>query len=218
MASIAEHDAEPIVSEALVRAVEALVMAAQDGVTRERLAELLDHDFGTLPEDSVDCALAALVARYADSAVELVQRADGWQFQVRSDYSRVVAGLWEQKPPKPSRAMLETLALICYRQPITRADIEAVRGVTVSSQLLRTLEGYEWIRVVGHRELPGRPALYATTMRFLADHGLSSLDELPALPELADPQALDAAFAGLTSTTDPGDETPAQTSPPDEKM
>ncbi|NNC22608.1 SMC-Scp complex subunit ScpB [Salinisphaera sp. USBA-960] len=191
---------ERLVSESLVKSLEAVLMAADDGITRTRLIELL-ADIGPPSADEVDCALEALGARYADSAVALVALADGWQFQVRSDYSRVVAGLWEQKPPKPSRAMLETLALICYRQPITRSEIEQVRGVTVSSNIIRQLEQFEWIRVAGHRELPGRPALFATTQRFLADHGLASLDELPALPSMAEPEALDQAIADLAEST-----------------
>lgn len=201
MAREPANDNESVVSESLVKSIEAVLMAADAGVTRAQLSELLVA-FESLSNEAMDCALQALAERYANSAVELVALADGLQFQVRSDYGRLVAGLWQQKPPKPSRAMLETLALICYRQPITRSEIEKVRGVSVSSQIIRQLEQYEWIRVVGHRELPGRPALYATTQRFLADHGLSNLDELPALPDLADPEALDSALAGLALSID----------------
>lgn len=199
MSSNGRPDSEREVSESLVKSLEAVLMASDDGLTCDRLIELMAI-FGPPSAKDVNRALAALVARYADSAVELLHLAEGWQFQVRADYSRVVAGLWEQKPPKPSRAMLETLALICYRQPITRSEIERVRGVTVSSNIVRQLEQYKWICVVGHRELPGRPALYATTQRFLSDHGLTSLDELPALPALSDPEALDTAIAGLSSS------------------
>lgn len=200
MNSSGRPDSERVVSESLVKSLEAVLMAADDGLTRDRLIDLMVES-GASSADEVDCALAALGARYADSAVELVPLAEGWRFQVRAEYSRVVAGLWEQKPPKPSRAMLETLALICYRQPITRSEIERVRGVTVSSNIVRQLEQYEWICVVGHRELPGRPALYATTQRFLSDHGLASLDELPALPALSEPEALESAITSLASNT-----------------
>jgi len=186
------------VRESLVKSLEAVLMAADDGLTRDRLIELM-AEFGLPSAEDVDSALAVLVARYADSAVQLLELAEGWQFQVRADYSQVVAGLWEQKQPKPSRAMLETLALICYRQPVTRSEIERVRGVTVSSNIVRQLEQYDWICVVGHRELPGRPALYATTQRFLSDHGMTSLDELPSLPALSEAEALDTAIAGLSS-------------------
>ena len=111
--------------------------------------------------------------------------AGGWRFQVKAEYQRFIDRLNPQKPPRYSRAVLETLAIIAYRQPVTRGDIEEIRGVTVSSNILKALEARGWIDVVGHKEAPGRPALYSTTRAFLDDLGLRSLDELPPLDELA---------------------------------
>ncbi|MFP4080397.1 MAG: SMC-Scp complex subunit ScpB [Ectothiorhodospira sp.] len=118
---------------------------------------------------------------------ELRRVGSGYRFQVREELAPWVSRLWEEKPPRYSRALLETLALIAYRQPITRAEIEGVRGVTVSSQIIRTLTERDWIRVVGHKDLPGRPALFGTTPGFLDYFNLSSLDELPTLAELRAP-------------------------------
>jgi segregation and condensation protein B len=127
--------------------------------------------------------------------VELVKVATGWRFQSRMEYQKYLDRLNPQKPPRYSRAVLETLAIIAYRQPVTRGDIEAIRGVSVSSGILKALEARGWIDVVGHREVPGRPALYSTTKPFLDDLKLRSLDELPPLDELgtlleADPQTV----------------------------
>jgi segregation and condensation protein B len=121
----------------------------------------------------------------------LVQVASGYRFQVRQDLSAWVNRLWEEKPKRYSRAMLETLALIAYRQPLTRGDIEAVRGVAVSSDIIRSLQEREWVRVVGHRDVPGRPALYATTKQFLDYFNLKSLEHLPTLNEIKDFSELD---------------------------
>ena len=117
---------------------------------------------------------------------ELKQVASGYRFQVRSDYGEWVSRLWKEKPPRYSRALLETLALIAYKQPITRGDVEEIRGVAVSTNIIRTLREREWIRVVGHRDVPGHPALYATTKNFLDYFNLRNLDELPSLVEIKD--------------------------------
>ncbi|WP_370978364.1 SMC-Scp complex subunit ScpB [Agaribacterium sp. ZY112] len=122
----------------------------------------------------------------------LVEVGSGWRFQVREDYAPWVNRLWDEKPQKYSRALLETLALIAYRQPLTRGDIEEVRGVAVSSHIMKTLTEREWVKIVGHRDVPGRPALYATTRQFLDYFGLKSLDELPSLGELKDIDSLNA--------------------------
>ena len=118
--------------------------------------------------------------------IELVEVATGFRYQGRSEYGQYVAKLWEVKPQRYSRAMLETLALIAYRQPVTRADIEEVRGVSVSSNIMKTLMEREWVQVVGHRDAPGRPAMYATTKQFLDYFNLKSLDQLPTLAEIKD--------------------------------
>src|SRR5699024_8953436 len=141
---------------------------------------------------------------------ELVEVAGGWRFQVGSEHADLVARLWEEKPPKLSRAMLETLALICYRQPIARSEIEQVRGVAVSSNIIRTLQEFDWIRAVGYRDTPGRPALFGTTKQFLSDFGVKRLQDLPSLPEIKDPEALDAAVARLQTAAPAADDTSAE--------
>lgn len=189
-------NAEPVVAESIVRCAEALLMAADAPLSVDRLVRLLETTHAVERAD-VRIALDALAARYADAAVQLVEVAGGWRFQVGSDYADLVARLWEERPPKLSRAMLETLALICYRQPIARSDIEAVRGVSVSSNIVKTLAEFDWIKVVGYRDMPGRPALFGTTPKFLDDFGVKRLADLPSLPEIKDLDALDAAVARL---------------------
>lgn len=130
--------------------------------------------------------VAELIAQYSGGGLELVEVASGWRFQTRTDLGGWVSRLWEEKPQRYSRALLETLALIAYRQPITRGEIEDVRGVSVSSSIIKTLQEREWVRVVGHRDVPGRPAMYATTRQFLDHFGLTSLDQLPSLSEIRD--------------------------------
>lgn len=184
------------VSERLVRCIEALLMAADSPLSVEQLVRLFETT-EAVDKAEVRTAMSALAERYADSAADLVEVAGGWRFQVGPDYGALVARLWEERPPKLSRAMLETLAIICYRQPLARSDIEAVRGVSVSTGIIKTLSEYEWVKVVGHREVPGRPALYATTQRFLDDFGVKRLSDLPSLPEIKDIDTLDAAVARL---------------------
>lgn len=197
-------DDELLVSRALVGCVEALLMAADAPLSVDRLCTLLESHDGP-DRGAVRTALQALSARYEDAAVDLVEVADGWRFQVGADYSALVARLWHERPPKLSRAMLETLALICYRQPIARSEIEQVRGVSVSSSIIKTLQEYEWIKVVGYREMPGRPALLGTTRRFLSDFGVKQLDDLPPLPEIKDLEALDAAVEKLQDNENDAD-------------
>ena len=129
-------------------------------------------------------ALKSIEEKYSENSIELVKVASGYRLRVRQEYSPWVAKLWEAKPQKYSRALLETLALIAYKQPITRGEIEEVRGVSVSSQIIRTLLDRSWIKVVGHRDVPGRPALFSTTKDFLDDLNLSKLSDLPELPEI----------------------------------
>ena len=129
-------------------------------------------------------ALKAIEEKYSGNSIELVKVASGYRLRIRQEYSSWVAKLWEAKPQKYSRALLETLALIADRQPITRGEIEEVRGVSVSSQIIRTLLDRSWIKVVGHRDVPGRPALFSTTKDFLDDLNLSKLSDLPELPEI----------------------------------
>ena len=169
----------------LTNAIEAVLLAAGRPVTVQQMLELFEEHQRPAAEE-VGEALAELQRRYADHGIELREVASGWRVQVRPEYAETVSRLWQERPSRYSRALLETLALIAYRQPITRGEIEDIRGVTVSSTIMRTLHERNWIRVVGHREVPGRPELLGTTREFLDYFGLRSLDDLPTLAELRD--------------------------------
>jgi segregation and condensation protein B len=169
----------------LSRVLEAVLLAAGRPVNVEQLRELFDEAHRPAAEE-VLAALAELGGSCSDRAYELREVASGWRLQVRAEHADVVSRLWQERPSRYSRALLETLALIAYRQPITRGEIEDIRGVTVSSTIMRTLQERNWIRVVGHREVPGRPELLGTTREFLDYFGLRSLDDLPTLAELRD--------------------------------
>ncbi|HKJ75821.1 MAG TPA: SMC-Scp complex subunit ScpB, partial [Gammaproteobacteria bacterium] len=146
----------------LKRVVEGALFAADGPLSLDRLLALFEeHEQPT--REAVREALGELGEDYAGRGIELTEVGSGFRFQVRESYATWVSRLWEERPPKYSRALLETLALIAYRQPITRAEIEEIRGVTVSTNIIRTLQEREWIRVVGHRDVPGKPAMYATT-------------------------------------------------------
>jgi segregation and condensation protein B len=165
--------------------VEAVLLAAGRPVTVEQIQELFE-EHERPPAEDVIAALEGLAQRYEGTGIELREVASGWRVQVRPAYSDVVSRLWQERPSRYSRALLETLALIAYRQPITRGEIEDIRGVTIASTIMRTLHERNWIRVVGHREVPGRPELLSTTRDFLDYFGLKSLDDLPTLAELRD--------------------------------
>lgn len=182
--------------ERLVRIIEALLLACDQPLSLDQLQRLLGHELGLGRKELRD-ALERLGARLT-GASELREVASGFRIQVRAEYAGWVGRLWQEKPPKFSRALLETLALICYRQPVTRGEIEEIRGVAVSPNILRTLLERGWIREVGVKEVPGRPALFGTTPQFLDDFNLKSLDQLPALPEIKDLAQLDAALARLS--------------------
>jgi segregation and condensation protein B len=171
--------------QSLSYVLEAVLLAAGRPVSVDQMLELFEESQRPSTEDVTD-ALAELAGRCADRACELREVASGWRLQVRAQYADVVSRLWQERPSRYSRALLETLALIAYRQPITRGEIEDIRGVTVSSTIMRTLHERNWIRVVGHREVPGRPELLGTTREFLDYFGLKSLDDLPTLAELRD--------------------------------
>lgn len=180
----------------LERVLEALLLSSELPLSVEQLHRLLGNELGVTKKDLRD-ALARLDAALAGRAVELREVASGFRIQVRPDYAEWVSRLWQEKPPRLSRALLETLALICYRQPITRGEIEEVRGVALSPNIIRTLLERGWIREVGVKEVPGRPSLFGTTQQLLDDLSVKSLDELPSLPEIKDPQQLEAALARL---------------------
>ena len=162
--------------------IEAALLASSEPVNLNDLKRLFD---GELSADTLKNLLGELREDWNGRAVELVSLASGWRFQTRPEFMPFVQKLNPEKPPRYSRAVMETLAIVAYRQPVTRGDIEDIRGVTVTTQIIQTLEARGWIDVVGHRETPGRPGLYATTRKFLDDMGLRSLQELPPLEEIA---------------------------------
>ncbi len=169
--------------EALDEILEAALLAAGEPLSLERFEGLFD-DHERPPRRALREALERLGGRHERGAMELLETASGYQLRIRPRLSAWISRLWDERPQRYSRALLETLALIAYRQPVTRGDIEQVRGVTVSGSIMRTLLERGWIRVVGHRDVPGRPTVYATTRRFLDDFGLKTLDELPPMHEL----------------------------------
>ena len=168
----------------LTTLLEAILMASEVPLSLKEILSILEEE--DYAESDIIRALFELETRYQEAAggIELVEVASGWRFQVPERFSAWVGKLFEARQQRYSAAFFETLALIAYQQPVTRGDIEAVRGVTVSSNIIKTLEDREWIKVVGRKEVPGRPMLYATTEQFLDDLNLKSLKELPALPEL----------------------------------
>ncbi|MCU0765991.1 MAG: SMC-Scp complex subunit ScpB [Gammaproteobacteria bacterium] len=170
--------------------VEAALLAAGRALDLDALAALFD-EAGAPDRATLRAALDELVADYQGRGIEVREIASGWRIQVRASYAPWVSRLWEEKPGRYSRALMETLAIIAYRQPITRGEIEDIRGVAVSTNIVKTLLEREWVRVVGQRDVPGRPSLYATTRQFLDYFGLRSLDELPTLAELKDMESLD---------------------------
>jgi segregation and condensation protein B len=167
----------------LKQVIEAVLMASGEVLSIERL-QLLFDDYDKPKSPQIKEALESLMEDFSGRGIELVEVASGYRLQVCKDVAPWVTRLWDEKPQRYSRALLETMSLIAYRQPITRGDIEDVRGVAVSSNIIRTLLEREWVRVVGHRDVPGRPALYATTKEFLDYFSLKSLDELPSLDEI----------------------------------
>lgn len=197
--------------------LEAALLVAGEPVPVAQLARLFDP---ALPTDTVRALLEELAQDWTSRKVELVQVASGWRFQGRRDVQPYLDRLAPEKPPRYSRAVMETLAIIAYRQPVTRGDIEAIRGVAVSTNVVKTLEDRQWVEIVGHRETPGRPALYATTRIFLDDLGLASVAELPPLADLDSshllempdaptkaaeaPHALASPILGSDSTAEPG--------------
>jgi segregation and condensation protein B len=174
------------------RILEAALLASHEPLSLPDLRRLFDDQVGA---DTLKNLLAELREDWSGRAVELVSLASGWRFQTRPEFQPFAEKLQPEKPPRYSRAVMETLAIIAYRQPVTRGDIEDIRGVVVSTQIMQTLENRGWIDVVGHRETPGRPALYATTKTFLDDLGLCSLQELPPLEEIAKTLQLEPAPA-----------------------
>jgi segregation and condensation protein B len=164
------------------RIIEAALLSSQEPLSLADLQRLFEDEIGP---DTLRRLLDELREDWSGRAVELVNTASGWRFQTRPEFQPFIERLNPDKRPRYSRAVMETLSIIAYRQPVTRGDVEDIRGVTVSAQIIQTLESRGWIDVVGHRDTPGRPALYATTKSFLDDLGLLSLQELPPLEEIA---------------------------------
>ncbi len=171
--------------EKIVRIIEAALLAAGSSLNKERILSLFAEDEKVKLAD-IKMAIETLQQEAKGRGIELVEVSTGYRYQARQDYAEWIARLWEERPARYSRALLETLSLIAYRQPATRSDVEQVRGVSVSSSIMKTLLEREWVRVVGHRDVPGKPALYATTKQFLDYFALKSLDELPSLAEIQD--------------------------------
>ncbi|MAL02371.1 SMC-Scp complex subunit ScpB [Pusillimonas sp. DMV24BSW_D] len=163
----------------IIRVLETALLCADAPLSTTELRKLFASE--EVSPDDIRRLLSLLQLDWAEKGLELVSLSSGWRFQSRPEMQRYLERLNPEKPPRYSRAVLETLAIIAWRQPVTRGDIEDIRGVTVSSQIIRTLEERSWIEVLGHRDAPGRPALFGTTKQFLDDLGLRSLDELPAV-------------------------------------
>ena len=174
------------------RIIEAALLSTQEPLSIADLKRLFEDEIGP---DTLRRLLDELREDWSGRAVELVNTASGWRFQTRPEFQPFIERLNPDKRPRYSRAVMETLSIIAYRQPVTRGDVEDIRGVTVSAQIIQTLESRGWIDVVGHRETPGRPALYATTRSFLDDLGLLSLQELPPLEEIARTLELEPAIS-----------------------
>lgn len=177
--------------EQIKNIVEAALMAAGQPLSLDRLLALFVDDQQP-SRDDIKTALSSLEEECENRGVELKRVSSGYRYQAKQDFAEWVGRLWEEKPPRYSRALLETLSLIAYRQPITRGDIEDVRGVTVSSNIIKTLLERDWVKVVGHRDVPGKPAMYATTKQFLDYFNLKSLAELPTLAEIRDIDSINA--------------------------
>lgn len=193
----------------LVQIIEGALLAAGKPLTVAQLGDLFEEN--ERPENAaIRSALEEVAARCDGRGFELQEVASGFRFQVCQSLSPWVARLWQERPQKYSRALLETLALIAYRQPITRGEIEEIRGVAVSSNIIKTLHEREWVRVVGHRDVPGRPAMYATTRQFLDYFSLKTLDQLPALADIRDLETLNAelGFSDPATGADGGDAAP----------
>ena len=171
--------------------LEAILMSAGKPISAEKMLQHFDEEDPRPSITTLKAQIKALQSDYEGRGIELKEVSSGFRFQAREEYGLWVSKLWEEKPQRYSRALLETLALVAYRQPVTRSDIEDVRGVSVSTNIIKTLLEREWVRIVGHRDVPGRPALFATTREFLDYFNMKSLDELPSLSEIKDLSKLD---------------------------
>jgi segregation and condensation protein B len=202
----------------LKRILEAALLAAEEPLALKQLARMFEQE---LSADMLRRALEEIRQAWEGKGVELAQVADGWRFQTTPEVQSYLVRLRNERPPRYSRAVMETLAIIAYRQPVTRGDIEDIRGVSVNAQIIKTLEARGWIETIGHRDVPGRPALYATTSHFLSDLSLRSLQELPPLQDLGsvidsgDAAPFEATLNDVPPVVDEDDEASRpQASPP----
>lgn len=187
----------------LVQILEGALLAAGEPLSVQRMTLLFEENERPT-KDEIKAAIESVEERCEGRGYELVHVASGYRFQVRQDLARWVGRLWQERPARYSRALMETLSLIAYRQPITRGEIEEIRGVAVSTNIIKTLLEREWVRVVGHRDVPGRPAMYATTRQFLDYFNLKSLDQLPPLAEIKELDNLSGEL-GLENPQSEGD-------------
>ncbi len=171
----------------LTNRIEALLLASDEPLSLQRLRGLLGED---IPSADIRAAVGELESHYGQRGIRIVKVAGGWQFRTAPEQAELVQRLWQVKPPRLSRSALETLAIIAYRQPTTRAEIEALRGVKVSSNIIASLQERGWIKVLGRKEVPGRPHLYGTGRQFLIDFGLDSLSDLPDSAQLMDEEEI----------------------------
>lgn len=202
----------PINTETLVQICEAALMVAGRPLTVVNLQKLFDETNPPATQE-IRAALATIQENYQNSGIELREVASGFQFQAKVALSPWLSKLWEERAPRYSRSFLETLALIAYRQPITRAEVEEIRGVSASSHHFKTLMEREWIRIIGYRDVPGKPALYGTTKNFLDHFNLKSLDQLPTLSELKDLASQEAKLQVQLELTNQDSETATEISP-----
>ena len=187
----------------LVQILEGALLAAGEPLSVQRMTLLFEENERP-SKDEIKAAIQSVEERCEGRGYELVHVASGYRFQVRQDLAQWVGRLWQERPARYSRALMETLSLIAYRQPITRGEIEEIRGVAVSTNIIKTLLEREWVRVVGHRDVPGRPAMYATTRQFLDYFNLKSLDQLPPLAEIKELDNLSGEL-GLENPQSEGD-------------
>ncbi len=191
-------EAKRVLETALLCALEPLTLASM-----KKLFQISEEQESLLDTEQIRGLLAEILQDWQEKGIELVQLSNGWRFQSRPEMKLYLDRMNPEKPPKYSRATLETLAIIAYRQPVTRGDIEEIRGVTVASQIIKSLEDRAWIEVIGHRDVPGRPALFATTKQFLSDLSLQSLDQLPPLQQVNKESVLAESELSLLETVLP---------------
>jgi len=194
---ITEERVESGIEGSIEGKIEALILASDEPLSLQKLHNLLGDD---IPSSDIRSTLSGLETHYRERGINLVQVAGGWQFRTAPSHAEQVRQLWQIKPPRLSRSALETLAIIAYRQPTTRAEIEALRGVKVSSQMIATLQERGWIKVLGRKEVPGRPHLFGTGKQFLIDFGLASLNDLPDSAQLMDEDEIQQLVIKQTTT------------------